>query len=113
MTPERRLQGQIVRAINDAPLGAWAVPNIVVQKRRKSYTDVTGLGTGSPDVYVAIAPNRHLWLEVKCDETKGVLSEAQREWHEKARSFGVRVFIVRSVAEAVRVVVSERQRLES
>lgn len=108
MTSERKLQGQIVRAINKAPLDAWAVPNIVVRKSRKAFTEITGLGTGSPDVYVAIRYGAHLWLEVKCDETGGTLSEAQREWHEKALAFGIEVVEVRSVADALAAVVKAR-----
>jgi len=123
MTGERKLQGQIVRAINKAPLDAWAVPNIVVRKSRKAFTEITGLGTGSPDIYVAIRYGAHLWLEVKCDETapatpdpqsrpavrrRGRLSDAQREWHEKALAFGIEVVEVRSVAEALAAVVKAR-----
>jgi len=108
MTGERKLQGQIVRAINKAPLDAWAVPNIVVRKSRKAFTEITGLGTGSPDIYVAIRYGAHLWLEVKCDETGGKLSDAQREWHEKALAFGIEVVEVRSVAEALAAVVKAR-----
>lgn len=109
MTPERKLQGEIVAAINKAPLGAWAVPNIVVKKARKAHVEITGLGTGSPDVYVAIAPVGHLWLEVKCRETSGALSEEQKIWHEKARAFGVTVVVVRSVREALEAVMKARR----
>lgn len=105
---ERRLQQRIVTTINKAPLDAWAVPNVVVRKSRKAFTEITGLGTGSPDVYVAIRYGAHLWLEVKCDETDGKLSDAQREWHEKARSFGIEVVEVRSVEQAVAAVVKAR-----
>ena len=107
-TPERKLQESIVQAINKAPLGAWAIPNIVVKKARKTFTEITGLGTGSPDIYVAIAPNGHLWLEVKCKETGGKCSTAQNDWHAKAKSFGVTVVTVWSVQEAIDAVCKAR-----
>jgi hypothetical protein len=109
MSPERKLQQRIVATINKAPLDAWAIPNVVVRKSRRAFCEITGLGAGSPDVYVAIRPGgQHLWLEVKCDETAGTLSEAQVAWHERARSFGVEVVTVRSVEAAVAAVVKAR-----
>lgn len=57
---------------------------------------------GSPDILGVIGDGRLFGLEVKT-ETGRVLATQQR-WHDKAARHGVRVAVVRSVGEAVRVV---------
>ena len=105
---ERHLQSAFLKAINEAPLGAWAIENIVVKKTRGAHVEVTGLGTGSPDLLVLLAPaGKVIFLEVKTED--GVLSDAQIEWHGSARRHGASVHVVRSVEEAVAVVTKERE----
>jgi hypothetical protein len=116
MTPERALHNDIVKAINSAPLGAWAVSNIVLMKRRANCAEVTGLGTGSPDIWVCIAPyGMQIWLEVKLPEPgsslgprAGQLSPEQKAWHAQAAKHGVLVFVVRSVQEALQRVMETK-----
>lgn len=62
---------------------------------------VHGAQKGTPDLYVAWR-GRHQWLEVKTSE--GELSHEQDSWHRFARQQGERVFTVRSVEQALRVV---------
>lgn len=57
-----------------------------------------GAAIGTPDILV-IAPV-YGWLEVKTDI--GRLSAEQTAWHDRARNFGVRVDVVRSVEGALR-----------
>lgn len=105
---ERQLQTAILKAINGAPLGALAIENIVVKKTRATHTEVTGLGTGSPDLLVLLAPaGKVIFLEVKTED--GTLSDAQIEWHARVRRHGAIVHVVRSVEEAVAVVSKERE----
>lgn len=120
MSPERALQASIVDAINLAPLGAWAVPNVVTVKQRGRLVETTGLGKGSPDVWVCIAPyGAQVWLEVKLPEVRGAgvrgnkscitqrqtsTRKEQDDWHARAKRFGVEVYVVHSVAEALEVV---------
>lgn len=61
-----------------------------------------GAKPGTPDLLV-IAPV-YGWLEIKTET--GELSAKQREWHDRARAFGVRVDVVRSVEGALRTVES-------
>ena len=56
---------------------------------------------GTPDLWVAWRGNQQ-WLEVKTRE--GEASHEQDSWHRAARQQGVRVYIVRSVEQAIRVV---------
>jgi len=59
-----------------------------------------GAKPGTPDILI-IAPV-YAWLEVKTET--GRLSDHQVAWHDRARSFGVRVEVVRSVEGALRAV---------
>ena len=57
--------------------------------------------SGTPDLWWAYRGHSG-WLEVKT--TAGELSHEQERWHSRARQQGVRVYIVRSVEQAIRVV---------
>lgn len=59
-----------------------------------------GASNGTPDL-VVVAPS-YGWLEVKTDT--GDLRDEQTAWHDRARNFGVRVAVVRSVEAALREV---------
>jgi len=54
---------------------------------------------GTPDFHVGLSGGGSMWLEVKDDD--GELSHAQKRWHERAKKGGHRVYVVRSVAEAL------------
>ncbi len=54
---------------------------------------------GTPDLVV---PALSLWLEVKTE--KGRLTTEQKAWHARAQREGMRVVVVRSLAEAIEVV---------
>lgn len=57
---------------------------------------------GTPD-RVVLSPNgRTTWLEVKTEE--GSVSDVQERWHRKATRAGHRVFVVRSLSEAIEAV---------
>lgn len=60
-----------------------------------------GLGKGSPDLPVFVAPGRAILAELKAGTS---LSEDQQRWHAAARARGVNVQVWRSVAEAVAAV---------
>lgn len=61
-----------------------------------------GASPGCPDTVVCAPAFAYGWLETKTDE--GDLNDNQREWHAKAKRKGVRVAVVRTAREAVRVV---------
>lgn len=56
---------------------------------------------GAPDLAVHVRSADPVYLEVKT--TKGRLRPAQTRWHERARSFGVRVHVIHSLDEALAV----------
>lgn len=62
-----------------------------------SVTDMSAAGEGFPDLLVTLA-GRHFLVEIKSD--KGMLTQPQVEFHQKHTP----VYIVRSIAEALRVV---------
>ena len=65
-----------------------------------------GLGKGSPDLLVFVAPGRAILAELKAGSS---LSEDQQRWHAAARARGVNVQVWRSVAEAVAAVEEVRR----
>jgi len=61
---------------------------------------------GVPDLWCSIGGG--MWIEVKRPGQKP--SKAQREWHAKAREHGVRVEVVTSVLDVVKLIREERGR---
>lgn len=80
--------------------------NRVVLHRKRP----TGLGTGSPDLLIAIPGcprgTEILFAELKTEE--GRRSADQVKWHEDARRFGLRVETIRSVTELVATITAIR-----
>lgn len=64
----------------------------------------TGLRPGVPDVCLPVASGTYhgLWIEFK--SKRGVLSDTQREWHQRLIEQGHRVAIVRDTETAIAVV---------
>lgn len=96
------LEAQLQETVLDAlrRCGCWAHANVVVKKGRRP----TGLGTGSPDVLAIIPPDGlHVWFELKRDAASKPSPE-QIAWHENAKRYGVRVFVVRQVTEVLAIV---------
>lgn len=91
---ESELQEAIVRALEAC--GCWPMVNRVVKHRRAP----TGLGTGSPDLLVAIPTHGLLFVECKRDAASKPSPE-QIRWHARARTFGVRSVVVRSATEVL------------
>ena len=100
--PRQKTETELSGAIRSAleTLGVWVV-------RVQTFT-VTGYGRirksrdrGTPDLWTP-----HGWLEVKRPKAKSnpETEAAQQSWRERAQREGVRVAVVRSVEEAVRVV---------
>jgi len=89
---ETALQAAILGALHR--IGAWAWR---VNAGQRGAARMAPAGT--PDICVVDPPG---WLEVKT--TRGRLGAAQDAWHAEAERRGVRVAIVRSVAEAVETV---------
>ena len=58
-----------------------------------------GASTGTPDTIIV---HPYGWLETKTDEYD--LSEGQKKWHREHAALGVRIAVVRSVEQALRVV---------
>lgn len=94
---ESELQEAIVKALE--AVHCWPMVNRVVKHRRAP----TGLGTGSPDLLVAIPTHGLLFIECKRDAASKPSSE-QILFHARLRVFGQRVAVVRSVEEALAVV---------
>jgi len=61
-----------------------------------------GCETGTPDVEVMLPNMRVVWLELKVG--KGKPSPEQIEWHQMAEDYGHRVYVCRSVDDAVSAV---------
>jgi hypothetical protein len=66
-------------------------------------------GKGAPDLEVWCGAGVVAYLETKAPKT-GRLSPAQREWHAKAYEYGLEVYVVTSVAQAVRIAHALRRR---
>lgn len=94
---ESDLQAAIVDALERC--GCWVMVNRVVRHRRQP----TGLGTGSPDLLVVIPTHGVLFVECKRDAASKPSPE-QIAFHNRARLFGVRSIVVRSVAEVLAAV---------
>lgn len=98
---------QISRGIQDA---IEAMGLIVERLQSGTATGLRGgrmrlASPGTPDLFVAVGGG--LFLE--CKTPTGKLSENQLRWHRIARAHGVRVEVVRSVEDAVRVVLEMRR----
>jgi hypothetical protein len=98
---ESDLQEAIVRALES--VHCWPMVNRVVMHRGRP----TGLGTGSPDLLVAIPTHGHVWFECKRDAASRPSPE-QVAFHARLRLFGQRVYVVRSVTEALACVAAIR-----
>lgn len=87
----------LMRAIQDALSGRLALwrNNVGVDTQRGVRY---GLGLGSPDL-IGCMRGEFIGFEVKT--ARGVVSDDQARWHEHARSHGARVYVVRSVEEAI------------
>jgi hypothetical protein len=99
---EGPLQAEIVAALRDRGLMAFAIPN--GGKRSKATAarlKVEGVQAGVPDICVPMASAQTVWLEVK--HGRGPTSTAQDEMHARLRLLGHRVEVVRSVVEALAV----------
>lgn len=99
---EGPLQAEIVAALRDRGLMAFAIPNggkraLATAKRLK----VEGVQAGVPDICVPMPSARTVWLEVK--HGRGATSAAQDAMHARLRLLGHRVEVVRSVADALAV----------
>jgi hypothetical protein len=56
-----------------------------------------GLRAGVPDLLVWLKGGRSLAVELK--SARGVVSDAQQAWHDRLRTLGHSVYVVRSVDE--------------
>lgn len=102
---ETDLVRAIIGALQLKGIWCWRVNSgVTVLGSGKSKRVIKGAPAGSPDIEGIFPPGsgRFFGLEVKT-ETGRVLASQQR-WHEKARGQGVRVAVVRSVAEALEAV---------
>ena len=91
---------QTSKAIRDAleQLGVWVI-RLQVGSFRVGGRYVRSGEPGLPDLW---CPALNACLEVKTQD--GALSAEQTLWHQRAKEAGVRVAVVRSVSEAVKVV---------
>ena len=90
---ETDLQRAIMRALRTC--GVWVIRT--QSSGRSGPRSVATGEPGMPDLYLPGLGH----LEVKLPG--GKVSEAQHEWHAKADRAGVRVAVVRSVSEAIKV----------
>lgn len=96
---ETQLQTAIVKALRQ--MGVWVIRTSVSAKRSS-----VGSAAGEPGLPDLWLPELGL-MEVKMPD--GVLSSDQKTWHAKAERHGLNVETVRSVEQAVRVVMEWRQ----
>ncbi len=83
--------------------GVVALRNTVGVARLGERTITYGLGVGSADILVLLAPSgRAGWLEVKAPA--GRLTESQQRFLDRMAQRGCGTAVVRSVAEAVAAV---------
>lgn len=87
---ESQIQADILDAFKR--LGIWAI-RINAGKRG----GVRMAPAGTPDIWTPWG-----WIEAKT--LKGKLSDAQKNWHERARQHAINVAVVRSWPEAVEAV---------
>ncbi len=92
--PETALQTAIVDALER--IGVWVMVMNVTKRRGKR--GVNCGEPGMPDLWTDFG-----WIEVKLPD-EGVVSQAQKVWHAKAKGRGIRVATVDSVSDAVAVV---------
>jgi len=99
---ETQLVRSILRTLQMKGVWCWRVNSgLTVLGSGKSKRVIKGAPAGTPDI-IGTVEGRMFGLEVKT-ETGRVLATQQR-WHDKAARHGVKVAVVRSVGEAVRVV---------
>jgi hypothetical protein len=98
---ETDLSRSIQRALE--AIGVW-VERIQAGEHKVRGGYLRCASPGTPDLMVIGAPvdGCVTFLEVK--GPKGRLEESQEDWHERARARGIRVFVVRSVAEALEAI---------
>lgn len=101
-------ESDIKRAVLDAlhAIGIRAMSNALGGRKYR-----TGLGPGSPDVVVVLPPHgTFVALELKVPES-GKQSDAQKAWQKAHERDGGYYFVVRSVDEAIAVVMATREQL--
>lgn len=82
----------------------YAIPN---EGNRSAFNGwkrkLTGRKAGIPDTHLPIPSGDYngLWLEFK--SRRGVVSENQKQWHERLRNAGHRVEICRTVEDAIAI----------
>ena len=91
---EGQIQAAVVEAIRSM--------GVMVERVQSGKVKVQGgwmrlASPGTPDLWTSCG-----WLE--CKTAKGLLSDEQIAWHARARDAGVNVAVVRSAADAVRIV---------
>lgn len=64
--------------------------------------DTASVGGGVPDLAVFVRGADPTWLEVKV--AKGRVEDSQIAWRQRAESFGVRVRVARTLAEALEAI---------
>lgn len=98
---------QLSRSIQDALEGIGCLVARVQsgELRGAGGHHVQGAIAGTPDLWVAGHQGWQGWLEVKTPS--GVISSHQEAWHSVARGRGVKVEVVRSVEQALRVVLGK------
>ena len=105
LTPEQRARtgGAVTEAeIQAAVIEALQAMGVMVERVQSGKVKVRGgwmrlASEGTPDLWTSLG-----WLE--CKTEKGLLSDEQIAWHARARDAGVNVAVVRSAADAVRIV---------
>ena len=101
---ETQLSASIRAAL--AQLGVWCI-RVQAGVHRVKGGVLHCAEPGTPDLHL---PALGAWLEIKTP--KGALEDSQVAWHRRATREGVKVAVVRSVSEAVGVVM-EWQREEA
>lgn len=104
----KRSETDLSRAVREC-LAAHRILHERVQSGQLMVRDARRGGTywvhcaspGTPDLWTELG-----WIE--CKVRNGKVSDVQRLWHERAARHGVRVHIVRSVADVVALIASER-----
>lgn len=102
---EKTVLAAIVRVLNRAGYTTHRMTSGVFEAGGRTVR--TG-ESGMPDLLVELPFGRCVWLEAK--SPTGVVSAAQKHWHDCARVRGQHVAVVRSADEAINAVLAAKAR---
>jgi hypothetical protein len=102
--PESDLLRSVLQALALHRVFCWRNNSgVTVLGKGKARRVIRGAPAGSPDILGVIPGSDGALFGFELKTATGRVSASQREWHEKARAQGVRIAVVRSVKDSLRV----------